>query len=265
MDHLQFLESLSTTNILFFVVLSDKIRKLSPDVRNPFNGSILSIRQTHQVGFDDVTTPFNFRQSLIRNTFKCARRYSTHLKTKYCSLNIIYNSDIYTNEYKNIFLSHFGAIQKCIFGFRRLLTIYRYKKTNIIVSTDLLMTDISQSDKNVLGIIQNKQQYLFTKSDLERIIYTCLTNNDCLFTQLIDIKNPFTGIAFDTSTLYNIYFFIVDRAFYMSKSMMLFHYYFLSNFNLKIMENDYEHVIRENIIDATIAGLSKPQKINLVD
>ena len=59
------------------------------------------------------------------------------------------------------------------------------------------------------------------------------------------IKNPYSNVPFKKSTLYNIYYFLKYKT---NNYSDLFHKFFISNFNMSIFFNNYEHLLREHSI-----------------
>lgn len=149
---------------------------------------------------------------------------------------------------ENIYLKFYKA-QRKYHILNRLIHKYKFRTAPYAIQTDLVLTPISQSQHNVMTILQNGQKYLFTISDLKKIIEGALTHSPFHFSSPLPIKNPYNNIPFDKSTLYNIYFFMKYGNFVMST---LFHQYFLSNFNLKMFQDENEVLIQKTHVSQFI-------------
>jgi hypothetical protein len=109
----------------------------------------------------------------------------------------------------------------------------------------MCLNELNEGDKNVISIIQNNSKYLFNVKDLINIIDTSLTSSNSFFVQPKKIKNPYNNVAFNKSTLYNIYFFIKFNTNCYSD---LLYKFFECNFNMGTFKLTYEYMLREYII-----------------
>ena len=83
-------------------------------------------------------------------------------------------------------------------------------------------------------------KYLFTKSDLTKIIENALINSPYIYAEPLPIRNPYNN-SFWKIHLYNIYFFM-KHGFILPR---IFHQYFIHNFHLKVFRDNTECMIRE--------------------
>jgi len=151
-------------------------------------------------------------------------------------------SVIYGDFIEMIFLA-----QKHYNAFAKLANIYRHKKQSTIVN-DLLLNPIDINSPNTM-IIYDKtanSKYVFTLNDLINHIETALSNTSHYFCEPLPIRNPYNNIIFTKSTLYNIYYKLKSSSFLMP---ILYHYYFLCDFDLKMFALKYEEAIRDAYID----------------
>jgi hypothetical protein len=155
-------------------------------------------------------------------------------------------------KYKaNSILNTFCKIQKTYNILNRLVYNYKFKKSKTVVTTDIELNEIKQTDKNIITIYHNNAKFLFKIYDLIKIINNALTNSYIFFAEPLPIKNPYNNIPFDKSILYNIYFYIIknmDNSFKI-KDCILFYKFFICNFNMSTFLNDYEHVLRDYSIN----------------
>lgn len=167
------------------------------------------------------------------------------VKTKYQFLSSTLSNNFLTNNQKEEFLYWFGQTQRAYFALARFANLIRYKKAKCVVDFDLGLNEISKNTKGVICIYENNYTYLFKIHDLIHIFNTALTNSEMFFSNTLMIKNPFSNVPFNKSTLYNIYFFIRFNTLIIPT---LIHNYFLLHFNLKKFESKFEHLIREKEI-----------------
>jgi hypothetical protein len=167
---------------------------------------------------------------------------TTFTRSKFHTLTEILENIFLTNEYKEDFLKLFCKIQKVYFAISRFAHIYRFKKSKLQINTDLSLSPIDQSSKNVITIFQHNSRYLFTINDLIHIIETSISNSPNFFLEILEPKNPYTNMPFDISTLYNIYFKHKQSSGVLST---LFHLFFLSNFNFNHYMLENESFIRD--------------------
>jgi hypothetical protein len=104
------------------------------------------------------------------------------------------------------------------------------------------MNPINEKQYFVCSLLQHGLKYLFTKSDLTKIIENSLINSPYIYAEPLPIKNPYNNSIFDKSHLYTIYFFMKHGGFILPS---IFHQYFLHHFHLKVFRNNTEYMIRE--------------------
>ena len=176
---------------------------------------------------------------------------------------MIKNIDSFKNKYKQYyeFVNHFLIINseqdkedfKATFSkaqriyniLNRFAYNYKFKKAKIVVNTDMCLNELNEGDKNVISIIQNNSKYLFNVKDLINIISSSLTSSNSFFVNPTKIRNPYNNVAFNKSTLYNIYFFIKFNTNYYSE---LLYKFFECDFNINIFKLTHEYMLREYII-----------------
>jgi hypothetical protein len=144
------------------------------------------------------------------------------------------------------FIEYFYRIQKTYKVLNKFSFIYKYKKSKLVVNTDMTLNTITENQNNVLCIFHNNARYLFSIHDLINIINTSLTNHCQFFAEPLCIKNPYNNLPFLKSTLYNIYLFIKCNTNY---SPILFFNFFSCDFNLTIFTNKYDYTLREYAIE----------------
>jgi hypothetical protein len=155
--------------------------------------------------------------------------------------NILTNPFL-TEEQKEEIMAIFTKSQRTYRALSRFAFVIKVKMSTLQITTDLGLNPINLSGPNVMQIYQGNARYAFIIQDLVNIIETSLANSQNFFADPLPIKNPYNNVKFSIATLYNIYYFIKSRAYIMP---LLFHLYFLSNFNLTQFALNNESVIRD--------------------
>ena len=140
----------------------------------------------------------------------------------------------------------FCKIQSAYWSFTKIARIYKYKKSKIVIAEDLCMNPLIIGGSNVICIYQQNNRYLFTVSDIIKIINASLTHSDMFFSMPKTIRNPYNNVPFDKSTLYNIYFFVIYNTQLFPE---LFVKFFYCNFNITLFSRKYESLLRNYTIE----------------
>ena len=168
-----------------------------------------------------------------------AKRYP---KVKLIIMKDILNNMFLTEGLKEEIFKIFTKSQRTYRALSRFAFVCKVKMSTLQITTDLGLNTINLSASNVIQIYQGNARYAFIIQDLINIIETSLSNSQHFFAAPLPIKNPYNNVKFSIATLYNIYYFIKSRAYIMP---LLFHLYFLSNFNLTQFALNNESVIRD--------------------
>ena len=222
--------------------LTNKKNKTYPD--DPFTLPTLANQNINEL-YTNETYHIDF---LIKRIFyeekksKYADQYLRNSEAKFSSLNFILDNNFYKNEFKEKIFNIFSKSQKCYYAFSRLSRIYKIKKYPIIVNNDLMLNALDIKNKNTFILIEKKSQYLFSLNDLVSIIETAISNSPVFFSEPLSPLNPYNNEPFTYSTLYNIYFKLKKSGRLMS---ILFHLFFLENFNKEQFSEKNEPIIRE--------------------
>jgi len=170
--------------------------------------------------------------------------FSDDQKSKYTFFMETYSEkNIFLNERtREEFAILFSKIQKVYNALNRFAFLYKYKKAHIVVDRDMTLNDIVENDKNILAVVQEGSKYLFHVNDLVNIINASLTNSYLFFAEPLFIKNPYNNLAFNKSTLYNIYFYIKFNTKLYPELIIK---YFYTNFDLTMFLFQNETILRE--------------------
>ena len=155
-------------------------------------------------------------------------------------------NSIFLEDKKELFIDYFCKVQKTYKALNKFLYIYKFKKSKIVVNTDMALNQIYINQKNIICLFQNDVKYLFNVNDLINIINTSLTNNHLFFSEPLCVKNPYNNLPFSKSTLYNIYLFIKFKTYFLP---VLFFNFFYCDFNLECFKNKHEYLLRQHSIE----------------
>jgi len=181
------------------------------------------------------------------------------IKTKFDFFKTVLDNQFINKESKEYFINVFFTLQKNYWALNRLVFRYKFNKAPFQIKTDLILTNIDESNHNVITILQNNNKYLFTVNDLRNIIEVALSNSPYMFANPSPPKNPYNNMPFSKSILYQIYFFMKRGNFVLSN---LFHNYFLCNFNLTQFKFDNEVLIRKKFIQKHLKNMDNDDLYN---
>jgi hypothetical protein len=180
------------------------------------------------------------------------------IKNKYDKIKNILDNIFIDNKTKNEFLNNISKTQRAYRGFSKLTQIYKCKKSELQITTNMMYDDIEPSHRNTIEIYHEGSRYLFTKYDLLRIINNSLINSPYYFSEPLIIRNPYNNVPFSKSILYTIYFRLVDNPL---KFPVLFHNFVWLDFDLHIFRAENECLIREQYFREYIYNTT-PETLN---
>jgi len=204
-----------------------------------------------RVNYQNYTDVISYIDFFINNMFYNEKnsRHSVkiirYVNAKFSSLNSILENIFIKNDLKETILSIFSRSQKYYYAFSRLVRIYKVKKYPMIVNEDLMLNKLDINHKNTFILIEHKSKYLFSLNDLISIIEISISNSPDFFPDPLSPLNPYNKIPFTDSMLYNIYFKMKESG---RLTSILFHLFFLENFNKKKFCENNEPFIREYAI-----------------
>jgi len=155
-------------------------------------------------------------------------------------------NSIFLNDKKDKFINYFCKVQKTYNVLNKFLYIIKFKKSKVVVNSDMGLNEININEKNIICIFQDDVKYLFNINDLINIINSSLTNNHLFFSEPLCVKNPYNNLPFSKSTLYNIYLFIKFKTHILP---ILFFNFFYCDFNLECFKIKYEFLLRQYTIE----------------
>lgn len=228
----------------FFNILQtliNKKEKLYPDENNKF---LFELSNSNN---NDFIYVYSLIQSIHDNqkTSSYDDYVQKNASAKMKALKLFLENMFYNDETKDRLFNLFSLAQKHYFAFLKLANMYKFKKSQVVVNTDLMLNLIDTNNRNIFTIVENNKKYLFTLNELISIIENAISNSPHFFSQPLWPLNPYTNQKLLMSTLYNIYFKMKQSGRVIS---LLFHYLFLEHFNLVSFSEKYENYIRETAI-----------------
>lgn len=170
---------------------------------------------------------------------------SISIKTKFEYIRATLNNPFFTDDFKADFLDRFSKAQRTYHTLARFAFRFRFRNAETKINHDVYLNPLELSMTNVIVLYQNHKNYLFSLSDLINLSNNALSNSSYFFSDPLVVKNPYNNMPFSKSMLYSIYFALKKSTYVMP---ILFHLYFLENFNLQQFKDANEVFIREYII-----------------
>jgi hypothetical protein len=164
------------------------------------------------------------------------------VKNKYEKIKCIVGNLFIDNKTKRQFMNNISKTQRAYRGFSKLVSLYKYKKAETQITTNMMYDEIEPGHRDTIELYQEGSRYLFTKYDLSRIINVSLTNSPYYFAEPLVIRNPYNNVPFSKSILYTIYFRMIDNPL---KFPVLFHNFVWLDFDLDLFRAENECLIRE--------------------
>ena len=205
-------------------------------------------------------------QKPIKNTIKNTIKKNIKNKYKWFEQIILQNTFLLDSQ-KELFILEFGKAQRIYFVLNRFLFLYKYKKSRKPIQTDLFLNPIDDSKNNIITIYQAKTRYLFTISDLLRIIQNALFYSPYkLESEPIIPKNPYNNIKFNYSHFFHLYLHLKTKCMY-TPIPLYFELFYKSEFDVNdfAIHNDFyiqKHIIKEYIFNK-VTYLDKEVMLNL--
>jgi hypothetical protein len=113
------------------------------------------------------------------------------------------------DENKEKFMVNFSRFQKTINGFKKLVRLWRIKRKYLVYpnTTDLKGNELTDYKPHlVIDLIENNTIYSFCIHDLLKMWNMSLRTRMCVIETPVQLKNPYTNLAFSNTNLYNIYY-----------------------------------------------------------
>lgn len=138
-------------------------------------------------------------------------------------------SDVFKKESADMIKLYIKA-KKIKNSFKKFFYLYKIKKANHVICTDLYLNPLNQfPDNQKVSILIENTIYDFRISNIINLWNGALTKNDGLFVKPKELKNPWTNIEFKKYNLYNLFFAILNSNFIMNSIILSF---FKTNFEI---------------------------------
>jgi hypothetical protein len=183
-------------------------------------------------------------------------------KSKFNGLQTNYINTVFTTDNdRELFLCFFSNIQRTYWMLTRFAIFIKKIKYKLNVNHDMFLTPISIKQKNVYIHYENNHIYLFTVQDLSRIITTAICNSPQFYSEPLLPKNPYSGVTFSNTDLYNMYFRMKDSLITVPPVMYA---YFLSNFNIDTFKNNNQVLIRNVYINQFVKNEDQDEIVEYI-
>ena len=176
---------------------------------------------------------------------------NTRIKTLH---SLILNNIFMPDEIKDNVFTIFSHTQRLYKIINKFVYKYNFKKIKIMNDTDMFLTDLDNIKSHLkITIKDNNALYVFKLGDLSNMISKALSRSTTeMFTEPIEIKNPYNNIPFSKANLYNIYFAIKQSSFSLP---ILFQLYFNHEFNFQKFCDESECLTKDISIENHVKQL----------
>jgi len=215
---------------------------------------------TNGMYFKHIFNNHNVETNLHIDFVKCVFLFSSEPKFQDLNKNYIDNFFI-SDENRELYMDFFCKIQKTYWAFNKFAKHIKSRYSKVKVTDDLFLTPIIHSQKNQFRLHENNCCYLFTLQDLSRIIISAVCNSPMFYSEPIPPKNPYSGVPFSTSNLYNIYFAIKTQLAIMPN---VIYHFFLCEFNLDLFAKKNQLIIRDTFIKQYVSNEDEEEIIESI-
>jgi len=183
----------------------------------------------------------------------CIHKYNSEFESKFSFYKDRIEHPFITSNQRKYMEDIFCAVQKCYFGLLRFRELFKHKYYKTQINTDMGFTEISETSKNVICIVQHKKKYLFKMTDIFKILNDKMTGGDDFFITPIPIKNPYNNIHFSKADLYNFYFKMKFDTLYFNEILYNF---FKVDFNIYEFQEHNMSLLKEQFIKDDLRNLT---------
>ena len=203
---------------------------------------------------------FSNQLNLHADFMKCIFVLSNESKFKELDKNTGDNF-LVSPENQNLFLDFFSEIQKVYWGFAKFSKLIKQRYSKNKVDHDLFLAPISITQRNVIQLYENDSTYLFTLQDLSHIIIAAVCNSPMFHSEPLSPKNPYSGVVFSKSNLYNIYFYMKER---FSIVPEVVHNFFISDFDIDVFGENHKLIIRYTYINQFVDNEDSDEIVEII-
>jgi hypothetical protein len=185
-----------------------------------------------------ISSKNHYKHGRLTIAFSCVNNVNPTTHSKFQILGSCMDNKFVIDNHIDDYLAIFCEAQRLYHSLSKFAFLYKYKRSKVQNEEDMMMTPIHIGDKNAISIYENNSRYLFRISEILNIVKTSLCNyvDGLEYIEPKPIKNPYTNIPFNKSSLYKMYFECAKNT---VKIPELFRYYFLCNFSLSTLYTEY--------------------------
>jgi hypothetical protein len=255
--------------LLFEQVYNKDIEKLFKYLHSPFPFSdpitfsqlLLSCKSDHRVlknyfGIVMLSSYGNW----IHNRKKNSIVKSTPFALKYKYFMAQYKNIFISDTEKDNLLTMFFTVQKRYSALNRFAYLWKWKRANVAIDTDLYLNDIESDKSHIFTLYQNNAKFMFSIPQLIRVIETALFHDweGCFCVNVQWPKNPYNKQLLKAHDLYNIYY-------YMKYNMCtniprFFYLWFLEGFCIVKFSQNNDRLVRKMCIRNYIKNVPNTDK-----
>ena len=172
----------------------------------------------------------------------------TALRRKFDLLKYYMDNTYITETHRNEILSIFCCIQKIYHWLNRRVFYRKWKKSTVVVNTDLAFNELDPKKRNVFVLYQHGKRFYFHIQELLRVIRNALSQEfeDTYTVTSHYPKNPYNKVFLSNCDLYNFYFHLK----YNVQGMIPIFYelWFLEQFDLPQYTHKHELLLKRMCI-----------------
>ena len=179
---------------------------------------VLNHLYTGQKNYRNEDNQYSFGAHLLQSYYLKIASYpmilplsvtaKTALRRKFDLLSYYLHNQYITEAHRNDILSIFCCIQKLYHWINRRVFYRKWKKSTIVVNTDLAFNELDPENRNVFVLYQNGKRFYFQIQELLRVIRNALSqefeDNFTVFSHYP--TNPYNKVFLSNCDLYNLYF-----------------------------------------------------------
>jgi len=161
-----------------------------------------------------------------------------------------------TPQIREEFVRIYCKLKQTYSAFLKLARVWKIRKLPIRIQTDLYMNELTVDHPSTFQLVSAGGIYLFSLSNLSRIIVDAITHQSEMFVEPLPTKNPYTNELLSKSDLFNVYLCLRERHFKIHEMMEKF---YQCEFNVFEFRRKHETELRDFAIKrhAATGGVSE--------
>ena len=177
-------------------------------------------------------------------------------RQKYSLLNSIFYNPCFNETCREKVMDLYCTIQRRYLALNRFAYLWKFKRANTCVDTDLYLNTIDPTKKNTFVLFQNNKKYCFVITDLLKLLEVSLCHKWEDDFEIIskNPSNPYNKQPLLRHDLYNIYFHLRCKMDMVIPSFM--HLWFLESFDLASFPIKHNRLLRKMCIRNYVFNIS---------